>query len=296
MDDSLLVEALRSRDPDASAAVYDAYAARLYAYCWFRLLDQDAAQAALCDALIVAEAHIGRLRGVEDFLPWLYAIARLECAHRSSLAGTRPDLEIARHDQEDVDRRLIAWRALRSLSPQAFEALELRLRHRLSFRGLAAVLELPRRRAKVLFEDAEEDLRLALAAEILARLGPHGCVGRGAVLAERIGGELDVNVRPKLVAHAKGCAVCGRHAPTKAFSAAKILGLSPYARPPASLRVRVMNFFTDPEMRGYRLFVATRTTEFTAAGFPVQSRRMPVSSGFLGMTFRGIPSGGNMIA
>ncbi len=295
MDDILLAEALRSRDPGALAAVYDAYAVQLYAFCWSRLLDQEAAQVALRDAFIVAEAHIGRLRDAGSLAPWLYAIARLECAHGSRPADGRPDLVVARHDQDDVDQRLVAWRALRSLSTQARDALELRLRHRLSLPGLAAVLELPHRRVKTVLEDAEEDLRLALSAEILARLGPHGCPGRGAVLAERVGGVLDPSVRAKLLAHAGECHICRAHAPTVTFSPAKILGLSPYARPSASLRVRVMNFFTDPELVGYRLFIASRRAEFTAAGFPVQSRCMTVSAGFFGMPFRSRPMNRNMI-
>ncbi|MEO3785567.1 sigma-70 family RNA polymerase sigma factor [Actinocorallia sp. B10E7] len=296
MEDGLLVEALRSRDPGAPAAVYDAYAARLYAYCWFHLLHQDAAQSALRDTLIVAEARIGRLRDPSALAPWLYTIARVECSHRAKLTDGSPDLAIARHDQDDADRRTVAWRALRSLPPQAHEALELRMRHHLSLPGLAAVLGVSRRRIRVLLRDAEEDLRLALTVEILARLGPHGCRGRGGVLAERVAGGLDPNVRAKLLAHAGECALCESHVPSKAFSPAKILGLSPYARPPASLRVRVMNCFTDPELQGYRLFVATRNTEFTAAGFPGRSRGMPASAGFFGMVLRNLRPSRNMIA
>ncbi|WP_106397122.1 RNA polymerase sigma factor [Actinocorallia populi] len=296
MKESPLVEALRSRDPDAPAVVYDAYAARLYAYCWFRLLDQNAAQAALRDTFIVAEAQIARLRDPADLAPWLYAIARVECSRHTGLIDGRPDLVVARHDQDDVDRRTVAWRSLGSLSPQARELLELGFRHRLPPRGLAAVLELPRRRVKRMLAEAEEDLRLALTAEILARLGPHGCRGRGDVLAERVAGELDPGVRAKLLAHAGHCDLCGSRTPSKDFSPAKVLELSPYARPSAALRVRVMNCFTDPELQGYRLFVATRTAEFNAAGFPGQSRGMPVSAGFFGMMGRSLPVRRNMIA
>ncbi|WP_344448747.1 sigma-70 family RNA polymerase sigma factor [Actinocorallia aurantiaca] len=296
MEDVLLVEALRSRDPGAPAAVYDAYAARLYAYCWFHLLHQDAAQAALRDTLIVAEAQIGRLRDPADVLPWLYAIAGVECSHRAGLTDGGPDLAVARHDQDDVDRRMIAWRALRSLSRRAHEALELRLRHQLSLPGLASVLGLSRRGAKTLLQNAEEDLALALTVEILARLGPHGCRGRGDVLAERVAGELDPSVRARLLAHAGECALCESYAPSRTFSPAKVLGLSPYAHPPASLRVRVMNCFTDPELQGYRLFVATRNTEFTAAGFPRRPCDMPVSAGFFRRVLRNVPPSRNMIA
>ena len=46
MNDHLLVEALRGRDVGAPAAMYAAYADRLYAYCWFQLRERDAAQVA----------------------------------------------------------------------------------------------------------------------------------------------------------------------------------------------------------------------------------------------------------
>jgi hypothetical protein len=102
MNDHLLVEALRGRDVGAPAAMYAAYADRLYAYCWFQLRERDAAQVALRDAFVVAEAHIGKLRDPDRFGPWLYAIARLGCGsirptcrspattRRTSISGSPP--------------------------------------------------------------------------------------------------------------------------------------------------------------------------------------------------------------
>jgi DNA-directed RNA polymerase specialized sigma24 family protein len=78
MEDRLLVDALRSRDPIAMGSVYDDYAERLYGYCWFQLRNTDAAQVAFRDTLMSAEAHIGRLRLPARFGPWLYALARIE--------------------------------------------------------------------------------------------------------------------------------------------------------------------------------------------------------------------------
>ena len=78
MDDHLLVEALRDRDPDAPAALYNAHADRLYAYCWLQLRNRDAAQVALRETFLVADAHIGKLRDPERIVPWLFAVARLE--------------------------------------------------------------------------------------------------------------------------------------------------------------------------------------------------------------------------
>ncbi|GAA3238128.1 hypothetical protein [Actinocorallia longicatena] len=273
MEDRLLVEALRSRDPGALAAVYDEYATRLYAYCWSHLLNRDAAQVALRDTFIVAEAHIDRLRDIDRFAPWIYAIARIECARRMPLPGQRPDLPIASHDQPDVDQRLLSWRAVRSLGPREREALELRVLHQLAVPDFALVLDRPQKEVQELLDEARTGLRSALAAEILAHLGPHGCDGRAAILADRDGGELDPVLRARLLAHAGACTVCGGHRPAESLSPAKVFGLLPYADAPPSLRVRVMSCFTDPELVSYRLFVATRVTEFTAAGFPRQGPR-----------------------
>ncbi|WP_460363855.1 RNA polymerase sigma factor, partial [Actinocorallia lasiicapitis] len=200
MEDRLLVEALRSRDPGALAAVYDEYADRLYAYCWSHLLHRDAAQVALRDTFIVAEAHIEKLREIDRFAPWIYAIARIECARRMPLPGQQPDLPIASHDQDDVDQRLLAWQAVRTLTPIARETLELRVLHQLAISDFALVLDRPVRDVQQLLDDARTALRTALTAEILVRAGGIGCDGRGAILAERDGGELDPGLRELLAA------------------------------------------------------------------------------------------------
>src|SRR5262245_54147056 len=126
MNDRLLVEAMQSRDPGALSAVYDAYADRLYAFCWFQLRSRDAAQVAFRDSLIVAQAHVDKLREPDRFGPWLYAMARIECGRRLPLAGQQPDIPIATHDQVDVDQRIMAWGAVMGLPQLSREILELR--------------------------------------------------------------------------------------------------------------------------------------------------------------------------
>src|SRR4051795_6050280 len=103
MSDHALAEALQARDPTALAALYDAYADPMYAYCWFRLGNHAAAQQALRDTFIVAEAHIGRLRDRGRLSPGLSARAGRKCPRRMPYGGPRPDVPVASHDQEDVD-------------------------------------------------------------------------------------------------------------------------------------------------------------------------------------------------
>ncbi len=270
MDDHLLVDALRARDPDALTAVYNAYADRLYAYCWFQLRDRDAAQVALRDTFVVAEAHIDRLREPDRFGPWLYAITRLECARRLPTRSRPPDVPVASHDQEDVDQRIMAWQAVLALPLLTREILELRVRHQLSVPDLAAVFDLPVKDAQASLDRAHEELEEALTAEILANQGPYGCAERALLLRERQG-ESAPDLSGRLLSHAQECVTCGAFRP-RTVSAAKVYGLLPAADLPPELRLRVMSCFLDPELIGYRLFVGTRVAEFTPNGFPVQAK------------------------
>ncbi|MCD0452303.1 hypothetical protein LO762_24365 [Actinocorallia sp. API 0066] len=267
MDDRQLVEALRARDPGALASVYDAYAEPLYAYCWFRLTNAEAAQVALRDTFIVAEAHADRLHDVALFRPWLYAIARSECARRP-FPTSPPDLPAPEGDRREADQRLIAWRAVRALEPRAREALELETLHKLSVRHASLVLTVPERQTQALLADGRNELRSTLTVELLSHLGPFGCASRADILAAGEAGEVDANVRANLLAHVKACPECAVHRPTEAVSPAKIFAMVPSPAPPAGLRAKVMSCFTDPDLVGYRLFVATRSTDFTPLGFP----------------------------
>ncbi|TDC65271.1 hypothetical protein E1200_18725 [Actinomadura sp. GC306] len=280
MDVHLLVEALRTREPDAQPAVYDAYADRLYAYCWFQLRNRDAAQVALRDTFILADAHIGKLRDPGRFTPWLYAIARLECARRLPPRDQAPDVPIARHDQDDADKRIIAWNAVLAMPAGSQEILELRVRHRLPIPDLAAVFDVPMKDVQSMLEVAHSDLEEALTAEMLAHQGPYGCPERAVLLRQRHGGRIQ-GLNRRLLEHAENCPTCDAFRPRN-VSAAKVYGLLPSPSPPQELRLRVMSCFLDPELVGYRLFVSGRVTEFTPDGFPVQaleSRRAPSSRG-----------------
>jgi DNA-directed RNA polymerase specialized sigma24 family protein len=275
MDDRLLVEALQSRDPGALGEVYESYAEQIYGYCWFQLRSRDGAQVALRDTFIVAEAHIDKLHDPDRFGPWLYAIARIECGRRLPIHGQKPDIPIANHDQVDVDQRIMAWRAVMGLVPLSRELLELRERHGLAGPDLAAVVGLSARDLEEALDQAHAELETALTAELLAHEGPYDCDGRAAILSGR-NGELPADVRGQLLLHARGCEVCGAYQ-ARAVSPSKVYGMLPTALPPEALRLRVMSCFTDPELVGYRLFVATRLSDFAPNGFPRQpSGLLPV--------------------
>ncbi|MEV5709294.1 sigma-70 family RNA polymerase sigma factor, partial [Actinoallomurus sp. NPDC052274] len=268
MEDRLLVSGLRSGDPGAIGAVYDTYADRLYDYCWFQLRNREAAQLTFRDTLLAAEVHIGELRVPERFGPWLYALARIECRRRRPPGVPHPDLPIARHDQDDVDLRVIAWRAVTGLPALSQELLDLHHRHSLETADLAGVVGLPVREVTDLLRQAGELLEAAVIAEILAHEDTLECDGRAAILRHRRG-ELGDDVRAALVGHGIECDVCAAHLP-RTISTAKVCALLPHAVPPDSLRRQVTGCFTDPRLAGYRLFAAARLRAFGARGFPRQ--------------------------
>jgi DNA-directed RNA polymerase specialized sigma24 family protein len=276
MNDRMLVEAVLSGRPGALDAVFDAYADRLYTYCWFLVRKHDIAQVALRDAFIVARARMAELADPERLGPWLYALARHECARRDTAEATEADVPIAAPDQEDVDLRVIAWHAVRGLSPLSRELLELRIRHRLAPADLADVYALPVREVNAELDRARDRLERAVVAEILAQRQPYECDRRRRILLHRRG-DLTDELRGRLLRHARECATCAAHGP-RTVSAAKVYGLLPRPETPTTLRIRVMSSLGDPELAGYRAFAAERAGPFGPNGFPTgragRGRRM----------------------
>ncbi|MBB2912573.1 DNA-directed RNA polymerase specialized sigma24 family protein [Streptosporangium becharense] len=285
MNDGVLVEALRARDPRALAALYDCYAESVYRYCCAMLGAPDCAQVALRDTFIAAEAHIHALADSRRLEAWLYALARRECVRRGPAADADPrssaseappvcdpwqSAPVAAPDG-DADLRVVAWHAVRSMSPGDREILELSCRHGLGPADLAAVLGVGVKTAGALYESARERLRDVVTAEVLVRRGPHDCAGR-ARLAAGFSGEFTRETRERVVRHVGRCDICAPHR-VRQISAAKVFDLLPLTDVPPTLRVRVMSCFTDPELVPYRRHVAGRVGLLDGAGFPVPGVR-----------------------
>lgn len=282
MNDGVLVEALRARDPGALAALYDIYSENLYRYCRTLLAGPDAAQVALRDALIAAEALVGSLADPGMFRPWLYALARGECMRRrtpgsdeetrteAAPLATVPFAAVAA-DTAEADLRLVASSAVGALGVEDREVLELTVRHGMTVADLAAVLGTGERYADALLEAATERLRETVTVEILARRSTHDCERAAAILAG-FAGELTAQERAQLTRHLARCETCAGHR-VRQVSSAKVLGLLPLIGLPETLRVRVLSSFIDPELVPYRRFVAKRVGGLNAAGFPKAGTR-----------------------
>ncbi|MEN3533501.1 sigma-70 family RNA polymerase sigma factor [Microbispora sp. ZYX-F-249] len=285
MNDGVLVEALRARDPGALAALYDTYAENLYRYCRTLLAGPDAAQVALRDTLIAAEALVGSLADPHRFRPWLYALARGECMRRRTPGpedepGTGPipvatvpfpGIAADGATAEGTDLRIVAGSAVGALSPEDREVLELAARHGMTGQDLAAVLGTGEGYAEGLLDAATERLRETVTAEILARRAARDCERASAILAG-FTGELTPQARAQLIRHLARCETCGRQR-VRQVSAAKVFGLLPQVALPETLRVRVLSSFIDPELVPYRRYVAKRVGKLNAAGFPRAGRR-----------------------
>ncbi|MEV6154227.1 sigma-70 family RNA polymerase sigma factor [Nonomuraea sp. NPDC052129] len=275
MNDHVLVESLRARDPAALAALYDAYAEGIHRYCWSLLLSSDGAQVALRDTMIAAEAHAGSLADPGRLRPWLYALARAECLRRRMAEPPNADEALAQapppDNPADADLRVVAWNAIQSLSHDDREVLELSARHELPTPELAAVLGVAARHVEAAQEEARERLRDAITAELLARKSPYDCAARAGILTG-FSGRLTPETRARLVGHLAGCLTCSPHR-TRQVSAAKVFELLPRIPLPESLAVRVMSCFADPELQPYRRYVARRSGALDAAGFPVAPRK-----------------------
>ncbi|WP_248959728.1 hypothetical protein [Sphaerisporangium perillae] len=281
MNDSVLVEALRARDPGALAALYDTYAESIYRYAWALLGNSDSAQVALRDTLIAAEAHVHALAAPERLRVWLYALARGECLRRRSalqpVDGDQTAPGTVPPDAPDADLRLVAMNAVGALPDGEREILDLLTRHAIPEDELGAVLGITASQAEQLRHAACDRLQDLVTTEILARNASPDCAGRAHILTG-FSGTLDTERRERLLAHIEHCTVCAPHR-ERQVSAAKVFNLLPLAGLPETLRVRVMSCFIDPELVPYRRFVARRTGLLGADGFPARetkgSRRRP---------------------
>ncbi|WP_433220927.1 hypothetical protein [Microtetraspora malaysiensis] len=273
MDDRVLVEALRARDPGALAALYDTYAEAIYRYCLVMLGGPDSAQVALRDTLIAAEALVGSLADPERFRVWLYTLARGECLRRRTPQGAEPPgtnlstvLVPQLSDPADAELRVVAWHATRCLAPEDREVLELASRHGLTGADLATVLGTGQRYADGLQEAATERLSDAVTVEILVRKGPYDCPRRAKILTG-FAGELTAEIRERISRHIARCDTCAAHR-VRHVSLVKVFGLLPEATLPDTVRVRVMSCFADPDLVAYRRYVTNRVGRLTSAGFP----------------------------
>lgn len=207
MDSPDVVAGLRAGAPDAGGQLYDAYSEDLYQYCWLILRRREKAYMAMRDAIILADARSAELTDPAMLKAWLFGIARAECdRHRPGSAG-ESDEPVARAEQPDVSRRIMAWNAVLSLPPGEREALDLVTRHGMTAPQVAVVLGLSPAEAQALTAGGRQHLQHALAAEILIHRETRECGARAEMLRSWTG-TVTPAVRDRLLRHASSCPAC----------------------------------------------------------------------------------------
>lgn len=275
MDERQIIKALRRRDPQGIAEVYDRYAEGLYEYCWWLLRDHGTAREALHDSLLATGVHVDALRSPERLRPWLYALVRTECLRRSPATPRTADADDTAPDSTEL--RSLAWQAIDAVPAAESEILELHVRHGIEGADLATILRRPAGEVAGLLESARTRVGQALRAEMLARSGPASCTQVVELLqgaGERHRAERDERVDR----HARDCPTCSERIPRR-VSISRLMGLLPPVELPADLRSRVIDAYTEPRLLDYRLLAARRLQPLGRDGFPSPRRQSRRASG-----------------
>ncbi|MGH3254080.1 MAG: sigma-70 family RNA polymerase sigma factor [Streptosporangiaceae bacterium] len=165
--------------------------------------------------------------------------------------------------------RAAAW----GLGAGERDLIQLRWQQGLDVAEIAAILGVSRNRAHALLSSAQDQLRTALAALLVARTGGDDCDTLGALLKDG-DGQLTVTMRKRIDRHIRRCRVCACRS-RRELGPRMMLGFTPLAAPtvaamPDGLRARVLRLANSgtPGAVAYRAGVTARTAPFRRAGFP----------------------------
>jgi DNA-directed RNA polymerase specialized sigma24 family protein len=174
-----IISGLRTGEPSVLGELFDAVGEELFQHCWLMVRSREAALAVVRDTIIVAHAHIDRLRDLGQLRPWLYALTRAECQCYTS---TAPEEAVQALNAAEDGARLMAWSAVMSLPSAEREMLDLTARRGMSASDAGLVTGLGADAAN-LIEQAHASLQQTLSAEIAAR---HPGVALGKVSPAKV--------------------------------------------------------------------------------------------------------------
>ncbi|MBM3672032.1 MAG: sigma-70 family RNA polymerase sigma factor [Actinobacteria bacterium] len=248
--DAELVDAARSGDQAAFAAIYDRYADRLHDFCHSVLRDRHDAADAMQDTFVLAAQRLGQLRDPSKLRPWLFAIARHEALRRAKARGRATptedagvDVAAATASPEDVvsrrDAGAIVWDAAAGLSDRDRVLLDLHLRQGLDGQELADAIGTTASQAYVLMSRLRDQVERALGALLVARLGREDCEQLQAVLSDWDGTFSPV-WRKRVARHVDGCQVCSEKRKTL-LSPLSLLAAAPLVPAPMVLRDQTLD-------------------------------------------------------
>ncbi len=274
--DADLVSDLVEQNEGSLAALYDAYASRLYTYAASLLGDEHSAADVTHDTILIAAERIGQLRDPARLRPWLYSICRNGCLrefrrHRKTisidespeLAGQTASLVVDFDAELDAEasRELVAD-AMDGMSEADREILDLALRHDLNSAELSKVLGVEANNARARVGRCRASLATAIGSLLLFRGAPGRCVDLDRLVD---GQRFTPLVRKRIARHAEGCSTCAGSR-GRAIQAIATVAL-PLLVVPAFLRSRVV---TDGDPT--RVAAATwleHAPRFDTDGWPV---------------------------
>ena len=289
----------------AHAELYDRYGALLYAYCYSMLDSQEQAADAVGVTFIIAVGQLGRLHDLARLRLWLYALARNECRYRvnaragsdnarsalgdaggrrgiqqaqdggrSSKALRAGDVE-ASEAAESGHAAAIVAAAIRGLTLDDREVVELCLRHHVLGPDLADVLGMPLGRAYEAVTRARVELRRALGTLLVAFRGREDCSDLAGMLADWDGERTALVIR-RVRRHIGCCDTCRdrERRELQRETLAAFFAESAKSAPPPELRDDVLRLLgsVSPEMTTdvnlVRDLAARRGGSFGPHGFP----------------------------
>ena len=289
MRDIEIVVSIVADVPNGLAAAYDRYANPLFKYCRTFFSDPADAANAVQGTFVIAASRLDGLREPER--AWLYAVARNECRRiaRSKTGtpaldqapGVTDSLDVSDH-AEWAELRALFEDAAAGLNPGEREVLELRLRHGLEAREVAAVLGVSRKRAHKLLSRARDQLEACLGVLLVGRAGRAECGELSEMLAGW-DGRLTVLLRKRVHRHIEHCATCIARR-TFELRPAMLLDRSPGAAmaagaaesfrvalgAPSGLKAHTIALATGhgPGAAAHATAVLTRAGNFGRHGFP----------------------------
>ncbi|HJR24624.1 MAG TPA: sigma-70 family RNA polymerase sigma factor [Acidimicrobiales bacterium] len=249
MDDAALVDAARSGDETAWAAIYDRYADKLHDHCHRILRDRDEAADALHDAFLAASRNLHQLRDPSRLRPWLYSICRHISLRRLRARGRveltdAPDEMSAPDDGLDRGVRAqeiseLVWAAAAGLSGRDQALLDLHLRQGLEGQDLADAMGTTLSNSYVMLSRMRDQVERSLGALLIARMGRDDCRELDKIL-HGWDGRFSPLLRKRVARHVDGCEICSEKRRTVASPLA-LLAAAPLVPAPSLLKTRVIS-------------------------------------------------------
>jgi len=145
MQQPSLVESAK-RDPEAFGQLFDRYFDHIYRFFWYRCKDRTLTEDLTSETFYKALRQLHRFEGSDDdFLPWLYTIARNTLVDRTRKRTEEP-VEILENDHHadnpyyHVELRLDLGLLLSELSEQQRQVVQLRFIEDMPVKEIANVI------------------------------------------------------------------------------------------------------------------------------------------------------------